>query len=192
MIKTIETHIERGYMSYEKKVLFQLARNSILSRWNREEDITILPEYTKEAASFVTLRINSALRGCIGSLTAHQPLFGDIQQNAYNAAFGDPRFPPLTEAEYENMDINISLLTTPEIVKYKTVEELQTILRPNIDGVIFEVLGRRATFLPQVWEELSDFDLFFKHLSRKAGLDVDPFVFDPVISRYQVDLFSEK
>jgi len=124
-------------------------------------------------ASFVTLTIEGGLRGCIGSLQAHRPLGADVAANAENAAFRDPRFAPLTGAEWPRVEAEVSLLTAPRRVRFSDEVDLLVKLRPGVDGVILEHGGRRGTFLPQVWESLPDRRRFIEELKRKAGLPAD-------------------
>lgn len=180
-------------MEFDKKVLFLLARHSIESNfYSPKSKVPTIPEPLKvNGASFVTLTERGMLRGCIGSIISHQPLYKDIEQNAYNAAFHDYRFSPLTETEYGNITIEISILTPLEEVVFSSEEELRTIIRPGIDGILYHSHGRRATFLPQVWEKLPDFNDFFSHLSMKAGLGPKVDFDDCTIQRYQVEMYHE-
>lgn len=121
-------------------------------------------------ASFVTLMREGALRGCIGTLEAWRPLAEDVVENARACALRDPRFEPLTAEEYESVDIEVSLLSSSEPLLFGDEEELYERLRPGVDGVILSAGPRRATFLPQVWEQLPDPMEFMAQLQRKAGL----------------------
>ena len=125
----------------------------------------------EKAASFVTLKINRSLRGCIGSLQAIRPLVEDVSENAYAAAFRDPRFPPLASGELSAIDISISILSRPEPVIFHSEQDLINQLRVGIDGLILEEGKQRGTFLPAVWEALPDPVLFFRQLKIKAGLN---------------------
>jgi hypothetical protein len=126
-------------------------------------------------ATFVTLKKDGDLRGCIGSLEAHRPLGEDVIANARAAAFKDPRFPALSRAEFEasgsgSIDIEVSLLSTPRRVLFEDHADLIRQMRPGEDGIILECEGRRATFLPQVWEGLPDPEQFLAHLKQKAEI----------------------
>jgi AmmeMemoRadiSam system protein A len=122
-------------------------------------------------ASFVTLHtLNGALRGCIGSLAARRPLTEDVRANALAAAFEDPRFPPVTADELPGIVIEVSVLTPPRRLTTTSPAELIDRLHPGIDGVIIEKGWHRATFLPQVWEQLPKAEDFLTHLCYKAGL----------------------
>lgn len=124
-------------------------------------------------AAFVTLHLHRQLRGCIGSIEAYRPLAEDVAQNAYAAAFEDPRFPPVTEAEAGRLDLHISVLTPPLPMTVKDEADLLAQLRPGRDGLILQEGHRRATFLPAVWEDLADPRQFVLYLKRKAGLSPD-------------------
>lgn len=121
-------------------------------------------------AVFVTLKLNSQLRGCIGTTEAHMPLIEAVAKYAYAAAFSDPRFKPLTEEEYKQIEISLSILTPAEPFPFKDEQDLLNRLRPNIDGLIIAKKNKRATFLPVVWESLSEPEHFLSELKRKAGI----------------------
>lgn len=144
------------------------------------------PELKTSQATFVTLTIDGNLRGCIGSLLPYRPLIDDLISNAKAAAFEDPRFAPLTPEEFTQISIEVSLLSLPKTVPYQSIDELKNIIQPSIDGVILTLGERRATFLPQVWEQLPTFDLFFEQLCQKAGLGSDCLHHHPTIETYTV------
>jgi len=179
-------------------VLLQLARAAIETAFgkpfpfDRETLITQYPGLAKPRATFVTLKLDgSALRGCIGSIVPHAPLYEDVIANAKSAAFRDPRFAALSEREYRRCSVEVSLLTVPESLPYADTEELRRRIRPGVDGVILQFGGRSATFLPQVWEELPSFDGFFSHLGLKAGLGTDVLDYHPEIFTYQAEHFED-
>ncbi len=124
-------------------------------------------------ASFVTLKKRQTLRGCIGNLEASRPLVEDVAENAYAAAFRDPRFPALTEKEFDQLEIGISVLSRPETMTFHTQEDLIDQLRPGVDGLILTDGIRRGTFLPSVWENIPDRRNFIEQLKRKVGLDAE-------------------
>jgi len=174
----------------------QIAREAIKARF---DDLTIdkngllqqFPEMRMKQATFVTLTLHGQLRGCIGSLIAHRQLLDDLISNAQSAAFHDPRFAPLTPSEFTAIKIEISLLSEPKLVSYADKAELQLLIRTGEDGVILRLGNYQATFLPQVWEELNDFDTFFAHLGMKAGLGSDPLAYHPEVYTYQVEKIKE-
>lgn len=135
-------------------------------------DLAAFPaELRGPGASFITLEKAGRLRGCIGSLQAHRPLLDDLAQNAYAAAFRDPRFPPVEASERGDLTLSISLLSPPEAIEGLASEaDLLAALRPGEDGLILADGARRATFLPQVWEQLPAPADFVARLKAKAGL----------------------
>lgn len=177
--------------------LVAIAKKSIQEHFNskhlldRNSLIASNPSLAQNAATFVTLNLDGQLRGCIGSLEPYRPLLDDLIANAKAAAFEDPRFYPLSEDEFKKVDIEVSLLTPSEPVAYKDVEDLKSKITPFKDGIILEYNGRKATFLPQVWEQLPDFEHFFSHLCQKAGLGADCLKNHPFIRRYQVRKFRQ-
>jgi len=159
----------------EKALLLNIAREAILCQFKNQKMSfpKNLPERLKEkGAAFVTLKKDGALRGCIGSLEAKKPLFLDVAINANLAAFSDPRFLPLSFSELPKITIEISVLTPSRPLVYKDKDDLLRKLDTNL-GVILEKNGRKATFLPQVWEELPQKTLFLEELALKAGLGKD-------------------
>jgi AmmeMemoRadiSam system protein A len=135
-------------------------------------------------ASFVTLHMDNELRGCIGSLVARQPLVADVADNAWGAAFRDPRFPAMTWSEFPRLEIHLSLLTCPEPVAISSEQHLLALLRPGVDGLVIEEGYHRGTFLPSVWEQLPDPVEFLRQLKRKAGLPADYWSASLRVSRY--------
>lgn len=146
---------------------------------------------TERGASFVTLKYDGDLRGCIGSLDAVRPLGIDARENALAAAFRDPRFPPLAIAEYPTTAFEVSLLSPPERVAFGSESDLLARLRPGADGVVLEYGSRRATFLPQVWEGFATPSAFIAALKRKAGLAEDFWSPTLNVSRYRVAKWTE-
>ncbi len=181
-----ESQIQKG------ETLLRLARAEIGKHFGRA--ISSAPEeswLTQPGATFVTLTYQGELRGCIGSLEAHRPLGIDVRANAVAAAFRDPRFTPLSHAEFESIRVEVSLLTPAEPMAVQSEEEALQSLRPGIDGVIFEYDRYRSTFLPQVWEQLSEPSEFLAHLKRKAGLPMHFWAEGVRLSRYGVTKWKE-
>lgn len=142
-------------------------------------------------ATFVTLFCGDALRGCIGSLHALRPLGDDVRENAINAAFHDPRFPPLAQNEFSATTVEVSLLGPSTSFRFAAEDELVSRLRPGIDGVTLEYGAHRATFLPQVWATLPDTRAFLAELKRKAGLAADFWSAQLNVGLYQVTKWKE-
>ena len=143
------------------------------------------------AATFVTLRHDGELRGCIGSLDPVRPLGVDVRKNATAAAFRDPRFSPLTASEYPTTSVEVSLLLPRERIDVASEDELCSRLRPGLDGVILELGSHRATFLPQVWASLPDPRAFIAALKRKAGLPEHSWNPRIDVFRYHVNKWAE-
>ncbi|MEJ0020836.1 MAG: AmmeMemoRadiSam system protein B [Acetobacteraceae bacterium] len=128
------------------------------------------PLLAAPGAAFVTLYRNGELRGCIGSAVAHRPLLVDVVQHGFNAAFRDWRFARLDWLELPGLALSVSVLTPPAPMAFASEADLLAQLRPGVDGLIIEDLGRRSLFLPAVWEQLPDRRQFLAALKLKAGL----------------------
>lgn len=175
------------------RILLPLARGSIAEALGRHYP---LPDHDEPwldepGATFVTLTRDGALRGCIGSLEARRPLREDVRANALNAAFRDPRFPPLASREWPDIRVEVSLLAPPELLPVESEQEAWDKLRPHVDGVILEYGPYRSTFLPQVWEQLPEPDRFLAHLKMKAGLPWDFWAPQIRLARYTVQKWKE-
>jgi AmmeMemoRadiSam system protein A len=163
----------------EKKFLLALARTAIKSYLEKGIKPDVKPaevpskRLIDDGACFVTLRIGKELRGCIGSLEAHRPLAMDVVDNAISSAFGDPRFSGLTKEEFGKITISISVLTKPVPLPVNGPDDLLKKLVAGKHGLILKQGWARATFLPAVWEELTEKEEFLSHLSMKAGLAPD-------------------
>ena len=172
----------------------QVARESIKHGLQYGNKLSVTTsDYTEELqqdyATFVTLHKNGSLRGCIGALEAYQPLINDISEHAFAAAFSDPRFPQLSQDEFEQLDIEISVLGKPELINFESEDDLLNQIRPEIDGLIIEFGYNRGTFLPSVWEQLPDKKEFLNHLKMKAGLSAQWWDNAAKISRYETFSF---
>lgn len=165
-----------GYETQHGEKLLGIARASIAEALGFPAPKPCAEEaWLKEwRASFVTLRQGEELRGCIGMLGAERALAADVSANARAAALQDFRFRPLAREELERTDIEVSLLSAPKRLRFDDHRDLVARLRPGIDGVILqygdENTDKRATFLPQVWEDLPDPEQFIAHLKQKAGI----------------------
>jgi AmmeMemoRadiSam system protein B/AmmeMemoRadiSam system protein A len=158
----------------EKQALLKLARSVITAQLVRGEKVVRpekpTPAMLENRGCFVTLRGKGRLRGCIGTMEPAQPLIEGIEANAANAAFRDPRFPPLAREELSEIDIEISVLTVPKKITFTDGKDLLSQLVPGKHGVILSRGMRRSTFLPQVWDELPNKENFLIHLCRKGGM----------------------
>lgn len=141
-------------------------------------------------ASFVTLTIDHALRGCCGTLEPGRPLLVDVWHNAQASAFHDPRFAPLTVAEWHDLEIEVSVLTPCEPVVVASERELLAVLVPGRDGLVLAWRGMRATFLPKVWEQVGDAEEFLRRLKQKAGWAADFWALDLEVWRYETEIIG--
>ncbi len=156
----------------EKKVLLALARKAIQQALDGKtpsdpEDLGVdpTPAMKRKMGGFVTLTIDGDLRGCIGEIFPRRALADVVLDHALDAAFNDPRFPPLTAKEFPKIHVEISALTPPvPVASYKDIEI-------GRHGMVLELGGRSAVFLPQVAPEQGwDLATTLTHLSHKAGL----------------------
>lgn len=151
---------------------------------------TLCGSLAEPGACFVTLRTNGRLLGCIGSLAPRRPLGVDVAANAAAAAFDDPRLPPVTEDDLTSLDVHVSVLGPLTPLPVEGARELRAALQPGVDGVVVESEGRRATFLPSVWEQVRDTGAFLDALWRKAGLPPGSWPPTITVQTYRVQEFS--
>ncbi len=174
-------------------VLLRLARAAIARELGKAHPAAAdAPWLRAPGACFVTLTHAEKLRGCIGTLRPHRPLLEDVQANAVAAAFRDPRFKPLSETEFEAVEVELSLLSPLETLDFADERDALARLRPGIDGVVFEYGYHSSTFLPQVWEDLREPAEFLAHLKYKAGLPPDFWDREVKLMRYTVSKWREK
>ena len=175
------------------RTLIEIAKDSIangLGLSSAPAKRSQLPWLLQPGASFITLTIDGALRGCIGSLSATRPIGEDVATNARAAAFQDPRFPKLERDEWPRCRVEVSLLSAPKPIAFGDEAELLAQIHAGDDGLILEAEGKRATYLPQVWEVLSDKRQFLDELKKKAGLPADTRLARCKVWRYRVRKFA--
>ena len=183
------------------QTLVKLARFTLMERFGRNvpkdaaRNLKIAlsdDSFNLNCGTFVTLTLEGQLRGCIGSLTSTEDVLAGVKQNAINAAFHDPRFAPLSEKELDRIEIEVSVLTDPKPLVYQDSADLIQKLRPHVDGIIIQKGLARATFLPQVWEQLPKTEDFLGHLCMKAGLAANAWQKPGLeVQTYQVQYFEE-
>jgi AmmeMemoRadiSam system protein A len=181
----------------EGKRLLSVARETIEQRFfdqsGQPSEADLSAKFLKQRGTFVTLTTGGRLRGCIGHIIPQESLIEGVRVNAINAAFKDPRFPPLTKEEWQRVKIEVSILTEPRPLSYSDADDLLNKLRPDVDGLIIKKGYHQATFLPQVWEQLPKKEEFLAHLCLKAGLGADAWKKgDLEVSVYQVQAFEEE
>ena len=174
------------------KLLLPIARAAISGALNipRVADETA-PWLAEQGACFVTLTQRGELRGCIGSLQAYRSLLDDVKGNAVAAALRDPRFTPLSRAELDLTEIEVSLLSPIQMLGIQNEADALLQLRPHVDGVIFEYHHYRSTYLPQVWEHFPQPRQFLASLKNKAGLPENFWAEEVKLSRYTVTKWRE-
>lgn len=184
----------------QKIILLRWARQTIEEELGQQATNPVTeeelddPELRQRRGVFVTLNLDGALRGCIGSLLGLESLTAGVRRNAINAALRDHRFPLLTMDELAEVIIEISVLTPPQNLEHTDGYELTSLLHPGIDGVILKSPeGAGATFLPQVWEQLPEPETFLRNLCLKAGVPADSWQHGNLtVQTYQACHFNEK
>jgi AmmeMemoRadiSam system protein A len=182
----------------EKQTLLQLARAALEHAVQHTDlepiDLATLPERLQApGASFVTLTKGKVLRGCIGSIKATIPLAEDVRQHAMDAALHDYRFPPVKSEEVPDIEIEVSVLSSPKPLEYTCGDDLPKLLKPGEDGVIIVKDKSRATFLPQVWEKVPQADRFLDRLCEKAFLPQNAWREGQLqVFTYHVEYFHEQ
>jgi AmmeMemoRadiSam system protein B/AmmeMemoRadiSam system protein A len=155
----------------DRAELVELARSAIHARVTEGAVPAVeaeSPRLRTDRAAFVTIKRNGRLRGCIGDIVAHQPLYESVLENAANASSRDARFPPMSEAELADMSIDVSVLSA--LVPVQEAGEI----RVGRDGVVISHQGRSGVFLPEVATEQGwDRETLLTQVSRKAGLPPD-------------------
>jgi AmmeMemoRadiSam system protein A len=181
----------------EKQILLKLAREALIAAASNQRlqplDLdTLTPRLLALGASFVTLTRGGFLRGCIGALKMQFPLAEDVRQHAVAAALHDYRFGPVKPDEVDQIEIEISVLTSPQPLDYERPEDIPQFLRPMVDGIILSNDTHRATFLPQVWAKVPNAETFLDMLCEKALLPRDTWRKERLnIQTYQAESFHE-
>jgi AmmeMemoRadiSam system protein A len=186
------TESPNGLTEEHKMTLSRLARASIEYGLTHGCPLPVnaedfAPPLRQERACFVTLKTHGELRGCIGSILPQRPLVEDISNNAYAAAFEDPRFLGMRREELAALDIHISVLTVPEPLPIASEDDLVQKVRPGVDGLILAEGLRKGTFLPAVWAQLPDPRDFVYHLKMKAGLPPNHWSDSIAVERYTTE-----
>ena len=182
MLDAIVLRVAKSAIMGEFDDLYSFDRDAVLEKYQF---------LNRDGAAFVTLKYDDSLRGCIGSIVAHRKLFDDIVYNALSAAFSDPRFRPLSADELSHIELEVSVLSEPEILEYDDFDDLVKKVTPKVDGLILKHHGYQGTFLPQVWEQLPTSELFLEHLSLKAGANPSIYAEHPTIYRYRVNAIEK-
>jgi len=180
----------------DRRVLLKLARSTVAAKLAADSpaanSAAASPALAEKRGCFVTLHKKGMLRGCIGTIEPVESLLANVEENALNAAFRDPRFPPLKRDELPLVTFEVSVLSVPQVLDYDDAVDLLSKLKPGIHGVILERGWQRATFLPQVWQQLPDKKAFLENLCQKAGMARSAWKQgDLTVKIYQAEYFSE-
>ncbi len=183
------------YSKNEKDALLEIAHTSILNGFkakrvsvvdiSRYSDNLLLPRST-----FITLYRNDELRGCIGSLTAQETLVQSVANNAFAAAFQDPRFVPMKQFEFQSVSVSLSILSLAEPILFTSEADLISKIRPEIDGLILQDGLNKGTFLPSVWSSLPNPKIFLQHLKQKANLPANYWSDTIEVKRYTTEVIE--
>ena len=176
--------------------LLRLARGSIEHGLIHSEPLPVRPDslppaFAETRATFTTLRRGGELRGCCGTLEASRPLCADVAHSAFHAAFRDPRFGPVVHGELEDIRLEVAVLSPLEPVAVASEADLLSQLRPGTDGLVIRAGGRRATFLPKVWDSFPEPSAFLAALKAKCGLANDYWSEQLVFQRYRTISYAE-
>lgn len=175
----------------EKKLLLWIARQAIRRKSNLFDGFTTTEPLRALMPTFVTITQDQELRGCIGSLTATRPLYRSVMENAYQAAYSDPRFEAVSAEEISLLRIEISILSPLQPFQLAPSKLLEYLNRSK-PGVLIQYDRAQATFLPQVWSHFESADLFLAHLCLKAGLHPETWMKSGVkIWTYTVEKIEE-
>ena len=188
----------KEFAAAARRFLLELARKSVTAAAKGERppalaDKSLGERFTQPRACFVTLKKNHELRGCVGTVFPRLPLGEAVVFAGRSAAIADHRFEPVRPEELDQIEIEVSILTLPERLKFDSPDDLLAKLRPGVDGVVLRVGSHQGLFLPQVWEQLPDKRKFLDRLAEeKAGLAPDAWQSkDARILVYQVEAFVE-
>ncbi|WP_406660805.1 TIGR00296 family protein [Methanolobus sp. ZRKC3] len=181
----------------EGKIAVQLARDAIETYLRTGEmmdgsEIKLPSVFNEERGVFVTLNKNGELRGCIGHPYADSPLKYSITDSALSAALRDSRFPQVLANEMENITVEVTILTKPELMDVPP-KELPTSIKIGKHGLIVKSGYRQGLLLPQVAPE-NDFDEieFLSHTCLKAGLPHDAWIEGAEVYCFEGQIFMEK
>jgi len=179
----------------EGKFLVKIARRSIEKFFERNKiEVEVIDKFSKKRGVFVTIHTypNYELRGCIGFPYPEYPIYEAVQRAAVEAAFNDPRFPPLKKEELNNVVFEVSILTEPKLIEVKNPKEYLERIEAGKDGIVIEYGFYKALFLPQVWEVLPEKEEFLSNLCLKAGLMPDCWLSEKVkMYKFRVQAFEE-
>ncbi|MBC7333833.1 MAG: AmmeMemoRadiSam system protein A [Actinobacteria bacterium] len=154
-----------------KRILLHIARKTIenVTKGNKIPSFNVKdPVLETRCGAFVTIHKNSRLRGCIGNIVGRAPLWQTVRDMAIEAALNDPRFPPVSSQEIEDIEIEISVLSP--LKKIEDINEIEV----GKHGILIKRGFYQGLLLPQVATEYNwDRITFLEQTCYKAGLDKD-------------------
>ena len=180
------------YTAIQRQKMLDIAHRSIQHHFHLDTQLRvdhrgIDSSLLELRACFVTLKYQQQLCGCMGSLRPCQALVESIADNAYHAAFSDPRYPALNQRQLSGLNIHISVLTELSELALQSEQQLLDQLEPGRDGIVLTTGERTATFLPSVWRRFKEPETFIRQLKSEAGLADDYWERDLMIERFQVE-----
>jgi len=175
----------------ERTSLLKLARDTIYAKLHHrvpEHEKPVSDTLKEPCGAFVTIHKKGALRGCIGLVQASKPLYRSVREMAAAAAFDDPRFPPLSREEFNEIDIEISVMSP--LKRIDGVSEIEV----GKHGILMKRGFHQGLLLPQVATEQGwDRDTFLEHTCYKAGMGGDCWKSgDTEIYIFSAEVFGEK
>jgi len=168
--------VEKEQLNSNQEFLLELSRKTLETYYNENKVLEISKKEVprklrKNQACFVTLNNQDGLRGCIGDLIAEKPIYECVIENSINAAINDARFSPVTKEELEDIKIDINLLTKPKKLKNKNPQEILKKVKRYNSGVILKQGPYQSTYLPTVWDLISNKISFLENLCVKGKMN---------------------
>ena len=172
----------------QQRALIEIARDAVRAGVaGREPRVAIENEFPDASGAFVTLKKHGELRGCIGTLECRRGLAEEVARVAVSAALEDPRFAPVSPAELDDLDVEVSVLGPLEPIDPADPSAIEI----GRHGLVVELGPRRGLLLPQVatdWQ--MDRDTFLAHTCAKAGLPADCWRRGAKVYRFAADVFG--
>lgn len=182
------SHISGEFSPLERDLLLRAAHDSILSSLEGRE-ISMdppTPHLSEPRGAFTSLYVQGNLRGCVGYVLPVGSVYKAVVETARAAAFEDTRFYPVTLAEAQDLQIELSILSVPQPISPEDVEI-------GRHGLLITAGFRRGLLLPQVpvehhWDRIS----FLEQTCRKAGLPIDAWQTGATVEAFTAEVFGEK
>ena len=173
----------------QKLALVNIARAAVTRAAGAPaQAIDVSGEFPQASGAFVTIKRGGRLRGCIGTLQCRRPLPEEIRRVATSAAREDPRFPPLTAAELDGLDVEVSILGPLEAIDPNDPGAFEI----GRHGLVVEQGHRRGLLLPQVAAEWGwGRGEFLAQTCVKAGLSPDAWRHGARVYRFSGDVFGD-